>query len=466
MENLQKKKGFRLPHVYIIMLILMVFVSILTYVVPAGTFERFQPPGAMMPVVKPGTYTSLPSSPVTPIQFLSSVYNGFVRASSIIAVLLIACGMIQVLQSTGAFTAGIQRLVKRSKGKEIWVVVLFYTLSVILGVLGWAEGQYPFYPIVLALFLSLGYDRMVGTGVMLLALAVGFTSGMMNPFSVGLSQQIAGLPLFSGIGYRFIGFLVFYFIALFFLLRYCIKIKKDPSKSIVAAEYQQQRATTVEVGEEVPFTPKRMAALILFIVTIFFVVLGSLKFHWQFPQICGIYILLSAVLTVLFRIPLDTACNEFTKGMMNIIMPCMVIALAGGVTQLLETGHILDTFVNAMGQSLGGQSPLVTLLLIYIFVTIFNFFIASGSGKSVILMPILSPLGKILNINQQVLVLAYQYGDGFTNTIWPAGTLVVLSMFGISYGQWMKFCWKAYACLIVAGYVLIVIADKIKLGPF
>jgi uncharacterized ion transporter superfamily protein YfcC len=227
----------------------------------------------------------------------------------------------------------------------------------------------------------------------------------------------------------------------------------------------KQRAVEVDTGEEIPFTPKHIIGLILFALTIVFIAFGSLKFGWSYAQICGLYVLLAIILAILFRMPIDKACAEFTKGVAAVVLPCLVIGLARSVSVLLESGRILDTFVNFLGNALGSQSPVVTLLIIYLFITLFNFLVMSGSGKAVMLMPILSPLGRILNINQQVMVLAYSYGDGFTNTFWPAGAIVMSAMFGVTYGQWMKFCWKAFACLIVSGYVLIVIADKIKLGP-
>ena len=144
----------------------------------------------------------------------------------------------------------------------------------------------------------------------------------------------------------------------------------------------------------------------------------------------------------------------------------MVIGLSRAVSVLLSRGNITDTIINGMSGLMEGKSPVITLLIVYVFVTCFNFFVASGSGKAVVMMPILSPLGQVLGINQQVMVLAYQYGDGFTNTFWPTASLLQLSLCGMDYGRWFKFAWKIYACLIAAGFILIVIANQIGYGPF
>ena len=157
---------------------------------------------------------------------------------------------------------------------------------------------------------------------------------------------------------------------------------------------------------------------------------------------------------------------EFGKGVAGVAAPTLVIGLSRAVAVLLTSGNIIDTIIHGMSRALEGQSPIITLLIVYAFVTGFNFFVSSGSGKAVVMMPILSPLGQVLGINQQVMVLAYQYGDGFTNTFWPTSSLLQLSLCGMDYGRWFKFAWKIYACLIAAGFILVVVANQIGYGPF
>ena len=158
--------------------------------------------------------------------------------------------------------------------------------------------------------------------------------------------------------------------------------------------------------------------------------------------------------------------NIFTQGATRVFGAAFAIGLANAVVTLMNQAQILDTLVYGMSGFLNGKSVILTLLIIYIFVTIFNFFVVSGSGKAVIVMPILQPLGRILNINQQVLVLTYQYGDGITNSFWPGSAMVALSMCGLGYGEWLRFCWKIYTSMIGAAFVLIIIANAIGYGPF
>ena len=458
----KKKKGFSLPHVYIVILILMLIITAMTYIIPAGTYARDAVTGA----VDPDNFTYIDQTPVGFLQFFTSLHQGIVESSNIIGSVLLISGCIQIINMTGAFSAGIQALIQKTNGKGIIMVVLFFTLFVGLGVIGYLDALYPFYPIIISLFITLGYDKMVGTAVILLSTAVGFTCGMVNPYTTGVAQTLVGLPMYSGIAFRAVGLVVFYVIALFFLLRYCIQIKKNPKYSVMGENYLQEQTAPMKFEEGLEFNAKRVILIVVFLATIVLSVFGSLLWSWGLPQIAAIYFPVTILGVILFRLNPSEACVEFGKGMAGTIAPTMVIGFSRAVSVLLTEGNITDTIIHAVSGVLEGKSPVITLLIIFLFVTGFNFFVASGSGKAVVMMPILQPLGQVLGINQQVLVLAYQYGDGFTNTFWPTAALLQLSLCGMDYGRWFKFAWKVYACLIASGFILIVIANAIGYGPF
>ena len=346
------------------------------------------------------------------------------------------------------------------------MVIIFFTLFTALGVIGYLDALYPFYPIIISLFITLGYDKMVGTAIILLSTAVGFTCGMVNPYTTGVAQTLVGLPMYSGIAFRAVGLAVFFVIALFFLVRYCIKIKKDPKNSIMGENYLQEQTAPMEFEAGLKFTKGRIVIILAFLATIVFSVVGSLLWMWGLPEITACYFPVTILGIILSRIDLTEACTEFGKGMAGVIAPTMVIGFSRAVSVLLTEGNITDTIIHGVSGLLEGKSPVITLLIIYAFVTLFNFFVSSGSGKAVVMMPILQPLGQVLGINQQVMVLAYQYGDGFTNTFWPNASLLQLSLCGMDYGHWFKFAWKIYACLIAAGFILVVVANQIGYGPF
>ena len=461
----QKQKGFHMPHVFIILLIIMLFVVILSYIIPSGLYERIEDSSGIT-VIDPDTFQYVENeTPITFMDYFEAIYTGFVNGATIMGTLFISSGAIYLLEVSGAFGAGINMILKMTKGKEFSVVCIFYTIFVVFGVLGYGEAAYPFYPLAVTIGFALGYDRMVGTALAIVGSTVGFTSGLMNTFTTGVAQQIVGLPLFSGIGFRAVGLVVFYAIGLIGLYTYCRKIKKNPALSLMSEEYMNQKQEDhTEQMEEM--NPRRVLGLLVFLGIIVVQGFGCIRLGWSFPQIAAIYVIMAILLAIIFRFGPSEACQLFCKGAVRVFAAAFAVGIAQSVVVLMNQACIMDTIVHAMSQLLENRSAILALLIIFIFVTLFNFLVVSGSGKAVIVMPILQPLGKILNINQQVLVLTYQYGDGITNSFWPGSSLVQLSMCGVDYGSWIKFCWKIYLGFIVSAFVLVMIAYGIGYGPF
>ncbi len=461
----KEKRGFHMPHVFIILLLIMLFVVILSYLIPSGSYERITD-SAGITVVDPDTFQYVKNdTPITFMNYFEAVYNGFVNGATIMGTLFISSGVIYLLEVSGAFGAGINLILQKTKGREFSVVCIFYTIFVIFGVLGYGEAAYPFYPLAVTIGFALGYDRMVGTGLAIIGSTVGFTSGLMNTFTTGVAQQIVGLPLFSGIGFRSVGLIVFYLIGLAGLYSYCRKIKKNPQASLMSEEYMNQNKEEHVSGME-DMTTARALGLFVFLCIIVIQGFGCIRLGWSFPQIAAIYVIMGILLTIIFRFEPSEACQLFCKGAVRVFAAAFAVGLAQSVVVLMNQACIMDTIVHGMSTLLNGRSAILALLIIFVFVTLFNFLVVSGSGKAVIVMPILQPLGEILRINQQVLVLAYQYGDGITNSFWPGSSLVQLSMCGVDYGSWIKFCWKIYLSFIVSAFILVMIAHGIGFGPF
>ena len=465
MKQKTEKKGFHMPHVFIILLAIMLFIVVLSYIIPSGMYERFED-AAGITVIDPDTFSYVENeNPITFMDYFEAIYTGFVNGATIMGTLFISSGMIYLLEVSGAFGAGISAILKKTKGKEFSVVCIFYTVFVIFGVLGYGEAAYPFYPLAVTIGFALGYDRMVGAGLAIVGSTVGFTSGLMNTFTTGVAQQIVGLPLFSGIGFRAAGLAVFYVIGLAGLYAYCRKIKKNPGLSLMKDEYINQKAENQAADGE-KMTVRKALGLLVFLAIIVAQGYGCIRLGWSFPQIAAIYVIMGILLAVIFQFGPSEACQLFCKGAVRVFAAAFAVGLAQSVVVLMNQACIMDTIVHGMAQLLENKSAILALLIIFLFVTLFNFLVVSGSGKAVIVMPILQPLGKILNINQQVLVLTYQYGDGITNSFWPGSAAIQLSMCGVDYGSWLKFCWKIYLGFIVSAFVLVMIAYGIGYGPF
>lgn len=454
-----------MPHVFIILLVIMLFVVLLSYLIPSGSYERITD-SAGITVIDPDTFSYVENeTPITFMDYFEAIYTGFVNGATIMGTLFISSGVIYLLEVSGAFGAGIGMILKKTKGREFSVVCIFYTIFVIFGVLGYGEAAYPFYPLAVTIGFALGYDRMVGTALAIVGSTVGFTSGLMNTFTTGVAQQIVGLPLFSGIGFRAVGLVVFYIIGLIGLYTYCRKIKRDPRLSLMSEEYMNQKQEKHTDGME-EMNIRRALGLLVFLGIIIVQGFGCIKLGWSFPQIAAIYGIMGILLAIIFRFGPSEACQLFCQGAVRVFAAAFAVGLAQSVVVLMNQACIMDTIVHAMSTLLENKSAVLALLIIFVFVTLFNFLVVSGSGKAVIVMPILQPLGEILHINQQVLVLTYQYGDGITNSFWPGSSLVQLSMCGVDYGSWIRFCWKIYLSFIASAFVLVVIAYGIGYGPF
>lgn len=465
MNGKTQKKGFHMPHVFIILLVIMLFVVLLSYMIPSGSYERIEDSSGIT-VINPDTFQYVENeTPITFMDYFEAIYTGFVNGATIMSTLFISSGVIYLLEVSGAFGAGINMILKKTKGREFSVVCIFYTIFVVFGVLGYGEAAYPFYPLAVTIGFALGYDRMVGTALAIVGSTVGFTSGLMNTFTTGVAQQIVGLPLFSGIGFRAAGLVVFYIIGLIGLYTYCRKIKKNPTLSLMSEEYMNQKQEDHTEGME-EMNIRRALGLLVFLGIIIVQGFGCIRLGWSFAQIAAIYVIMGILLTIIFRFGPSEACQLFCKGAVRVFAAAFAVGLAQSVVVLMNQACIMDTIVHGMSQLLENRSAILALLIIFVFVTLFNFLVVSGSGKAVIIMPILQPLGKILNINQQVLVLTYQYGDGITNSFWPGSSLVQLSMCGVDYGSWIRFCWKIYLGFIVSAFVLVMIAYGIGYGPF
>ena len=468
-----KKKKFEMPHVIVVLLIIMVVVAILTYIVPSGQFERVYDEVSGRDVVNPDEFHYVEAeNPVTFFGFFQAIYQGFVNGADIIGGLLISCGIINFLEETGAFGAGLTKIVgavKKNHSFRIGVILIFFALFSVTGILGFGESSYPFYGITTSIILAIGYDRVAAMATIMMASCSGWASGMLNLYTTGVSQEIVGLPIFSGLWYRVICFCVFLVLAFTSVMLYCRKITKDPTKSYVREEYERQLKGDIEIEgikNPIAMTKKHAAALIIYVIFLCTQGYCCATKGWGFGEVSALNMIYAVILALIFRVSPSKACESILRGAGNVLTAGFVIGFARSIMIILEQGEIIDTFVYAISKVLEGHSPAITIMILFIFVTFLNFFVDSGSGKAVMMMPIMSPLGKILGINQQVMVLTYQFGDGFTDYLWPAGALVPCQLCGLKYSVWLKFAGKAMGIQLLAGYVMVLIAHYINLGPF
>ncbi|WP_162805810.1 YfcC family protein [Sporosarcina sp. PTS2304] len=469
MARKEKSKGINFPHVYIMFLIVMLIVVALSWIVPSGEYERTVDPDTGIEVLNTDKFTYVDNvDPISFMDFFTALHNGVVQSADIIVMLLFASGALYILETSGAIAAGIHKLLRVAAGKEKLIIIALLVLFSIMGTIGFGEGGIPFIPLAMAVVMGMGYDRITAFATATVGLAIGFTAGVVNFYTTGVSQTVVGLPIYSGLSFRIVSLVIFVAISIVYILRYANKTKLDPTKSIVFEEYREQLADNKEAEyEEETLTLSRKIALLGLVGVLIGSAFGAIKLGWGMPELSAVYAIYAVFLVIILRLKPSEAAANFGTGAARLLPTGLAIGFARSVMILMTQAKIIDTAVHSLSELLLNTGMVITLLVLFLVVIFFNFFVVSGSGKALILMPIMGPLGKILGINQQVMVVVYQFGDGFTNYLWPTsgGLMAALGMANVNYADWVKFSLKLFLLLHFAGFILILIANYIGLGP-
>jgi uncharacterized ion transporter superfamily protein YfcC len=468
-EKSSKKRTFKMPHVYVLLSVILIIVALCTYAIPAGVFDRVQDPGTGRMLVDPASFHTVEKSPVNLFKLAVAIPKGMAASVSIMMLVVLVVAAFEIVTKTGAFDSGITHMMKRSQGKESFIVAVITVMFASIGAfLGWAEGTLVFVPLGVSLARAMGYDALMGAGMVLLGTAAGFTSGVLNIYTTGIAQAISGLPLFSALGFRMIGFCLFTLATILFLISYGKKIKNNPSASLIY-ELEMSAAKSEEQTKDLVFTGRHRLIMLTVLLGFITVVIGTTKLGWYLNEITAVFILVGVVSGFIGKMsPNDMALN-FAQGAKNIIPAALTIGIARSVLVVMEEGKILDTVVHGLASSLHGLPTVGIALGIFLIVSALNFFIISASGKAVTMMPVLAPLADILGINRQVVVIAFQYGDGFTNWFWPTSAITMAGLAmagGIPWEKWARWCFRLILVWMLTAAVLVTIAQVMGVGPF
>ena len=458
----------RIPHTFTIVFGLIVFAAILTWIVPAGEFlrESISVDGTTREVVVNNSFHYIERSPQT-WQIFSALFNGFVDKADIIVFILMVGGAFWILNNSHAidvgvmaFLRGVRRLsrykVVRKLGVENIIITMVMLLFSLFGaVFGMSEETIAFVVVFIPLAIQMGYDSIVGVCMCYVAAHVGFAGAMLNPFTIGIAQGIADLPLFSGLEYRLVCWVVLTLIGIAFVLWYARRVKNKPESSPVYKldDYWRSRMQT---SEESRLSIRQKLILLLFLVTIVALVVGVLKFGWYIAEISALFLAMGIVAGILDRQRADDIAKLFLAGCKDILSAALVVGLASGIIFILKDGRVIDTILYGLTRSLAQMGEVASLGAMYVFQTLLNVVMPSGSAKAALTMPIMAQFADLIDVSRQTTVLAFQFGDGFTNMLTPtSGVLIgVLGMARIPYGTWLKWVWKFILALIVIGFIL------------
>lgn len=398
---------------------------------------------------------------------------------------------------------------------NLLIIAIMIMFSLFGSVFGMSEETIAFIVIFIPLAISMGYDSITGVLMCYVAAHIGFAGAMLNPFTIGIAQGLSGLPTFSGIGYRFFCWITLTVIAIIFTLLYARWVKKNPTRSIMYEldQYWRDKTSVEETDRSVVkstwttwlvygviavvlvfcaiampktditlgngsscvilfpiiagcylllgFLAARKSVhhfiLVLLLLTIVTLVTGVLGYDWYVMEIAGLFFAMGIAAGIAFHLKLDKIIRLFLDGCKDIMVAALVVGLAGGIIVILEDGKIIDTILYGISQGMGNAGKIGATASMYVVQNLLNLIIPSGSAKAALTIPMMAEWSDIMGVSRQLTVLAFQFGDGFTNMLTPtSGVLIgVLGVARIPYAQWFKFIWKFLLAMIILGFILL-----------
>lgn len=531
----------KIPHTYVIVFYIIVISAVLTWVIPGGEYveKLIESDGFEKTEM---VFQRVDSQPQT-WQIFSAIFKGFVRQSGIIVFILMIGGAFWIMNSSKAIDVGILSFLKFTKRLEsnqifrffgidnIIICLIMLLFSVFGAVFGMSEETIAFVIIMVPLAITMGYDSIVGVSMCFVAAALGFAGAILNPFTIGIAQGLADLPLFSGIEYRMFCWLVINVAGIGFILHYAKKVKKNPESSLVfeddkywrkkgnanieSIEYHTSVAawvtygiiltgliifsviypmTEMKIGDPesgagssaiMPVIPvatgmfaisgwlslrksAHFFVLTLLGFTILFLITGVMGYGWYIMEIATLFFAMGIFAGIAMNNSPNKITELFMEGVKDILSAALIVGLAGGIISVLEDGKIIDTILYGLSQSMKDFGKIASVSIMYLIQTIINIVIPSGSAKAALTMPIMAPFSDLIGISRQATVMAFQFGDGFTNMITPtSGVLIgVLGVAKIPYDKWVRWVTPFIIMLMIIGLVLLIPTVTMKLNGF
>lgn len=464
MSTNDKKFKFKLkvPNTYLLIFSLLVIIAALTWIIPGGEYERTTMNGRE--VVVQNSFKYVDSNPQGFFALFISPLKGFVEAGLIIGFVLIVGGAFNVLARTKAIDSLINKLARAHKNSKalrtMFIPVLLLMFSLGGATFGMNEEIIPFVLIIVPICLALGYDSIVGVAIPLVGAHVGFASAFLNPFNVGIAQGIAEVPLFSGIGYRVICWIISTIVAILFLLYYVRKISKNPEASPTYAEDNERRKN--EQFDHIynnnnHFSLKNKLVLLTFALSLVMLVIGVIEFEWFIEEIAAMFFIMGILVGIIGGLKSDELIKAFIEGAKDLVGTAFIIALARATLVISRDGQIIDTILYGLAPLIESSSPIFASQKMFIVQAVINFFVHSGSGQAALTMPIMAPLSDLAGVSRQTAILAFQLGE-YTNIIIPtsAVTMGALSMAKVPWDKWAKWVLPLMIIFFILGFLLLI----------
>ncbi|MEL6301165.1 MAG: TIGR00366 family protein [Pseudomonadota bacterium] len=449
---------FKMPHTLTLLFSLIVVAWVATWVVPAGKFETAVN-SHDREVVVPGTFAYLPDAePPSILNIALVIPRALGEAQGIIFFLFIVGGALAILRSSGAIDAGMGGLL-RSTGSRPALLIFIGMLAFTAGssTIGMAEEYIPLTAVLMTLCVAMRLDVVAAIGIMVVGYSVGFGTAALNPFTVLVAQEVAGLEPTSGAGFRLAMTLPFFALGFTHVYRYASRVRADAANSLVADVPAAQPPAPTDA---VPMTGTRRLVLLLTLATLALMVWGIKTHGWYFTELGAVFVGFALAVGFIARMSLDDMAQRFIEGAAELTGTALLIGFARGIELMLSDGQVLHTIVNALAEPLGAMGAMFSAIAMLFIQSLLNLFVPSGSGQAYVTMPIMGPIGDLVGVSRQVAVLAYQMGDGFMNAIVPTHAVLmgILGIAGIPYSRWFRFIAPLMLQFLALGSLVMIIA--------
>ncbi len=466
---IQAKKAtkFKLPDTYLIIVGIMIFAAILTYIIPAGVYHMKMDPVTGKKVLDASTFHYVKQTPTTLIQFLLAFSHGLKKQGTMILNVILICGCFHVVNETKGLSNFFAYVIARLHSKVLLIIPIIMALFGFLGSTGaMVNSTIAFIPLGLVIASQMKMDRVFAMAVIYLSTFAGFGSSFMSVNSVQVAQQIAELPLLSGSGFRMVVSAIIVGVSIIYSLIYCFMVRKDPTKSVLwgttAWGFDDLDAPQVDF-EKIKLDWRDVVICLLTFGSFGLFVWGAITQHWGQDMMAAFMVFVAVVGGWVGHMNCTQIARTFVEGARKVLYGVLLIGFASGISLIMADGRIIHTIIHAVSIPLSHMSGPWAAVCMFWFNLLFNFFVCSASGQAAIVMPIMTPMADIVGLTRQVAVLAYQYGDGLSNTIFPVSSSLVasLAIAGVPFDRWLKFqiplflIWVAIASVAISIAVLI-----------
>lgn len=451
---------FRLPNTFVLLFLILAMIALSTWFVPGGQYDTVMVNGK--PRINPDSFHYVASNPQGFVALMMAPIKGFVEAAQIIGFVLIVGGAFAVLQRTDAIDSMIKSVAKahtHSRFVRVMMIPVFITMFSLGGAtFGMSEEAIPFILIFVPLALALGYDSITGVAIPFVGSQVGFAAAFLNPFNVGVAQGIAGVEVFSGMGYRIICWLIATGITIAFMMWYAARIKRTPTLSpTYELDLEKRKDNAVDFDSFTGMNRTHGAVLLIFLGFMAAMVVGVVKYEWYINEIAALFLVMGIVVGIVGRLNTDQFVAAFIQGARDLVTTALVIALARGTMILARDAHIIDTMLHSLMPLVQSSSPIFAAQKMFIIQSVINFFIHSGTGQAALTMPIMAPLADLVGVTRQTAILAYQFGEFTTPMIPTSGiTVGVLALARIPWVTWAKWMIPLQLMLFVLSMLLLI----------